>query len=96
MAMATSKKKAGSKKAKKRTSKRELIEPKAGNKRYVRRSKSGQFNEVDDAGSSLARDRKRKAKKKTKAGQGDKGDRPAAKASKKTRKKTKKKARKSA
>jgi hypothetical protein len=59
--------------------KRELIEPHKGDKRYVRRNKKGQFNEVDDVGRSLAADRRRKAKKVVKAGQGDKGDRPAAK-----------------
>ena len=34
--------------------KRELIEPHKGDKRYVRRNKKGQFNEVDDVGRSLA------------------------------------------
>lgn len=67
--------------------KRELIEPHKGDKRYVRRNKKGQFHEVDDVGRSLAADRRRKAKKVAKPGQGDKGDRPAAK--KKTAKKIK-------
>jgi hypothetical protein len=42
--------------------KRELIEPHKGDKRYVRRKKTGQFKESDDVGRSLARDRRHKAK----------------------------------
>jgi hypothetical protein len=61
--------------AKKRNStKRELIAPK-GDKRYVRRDAQGQFKESDDVGKSLSQDRRRKATRKVKAGQGDKGDR---------------------
>jgi hypothetical protein len=56
-------------------SKRELIEPTPGDKRYVRRDDKGQFKEVDDVGRSLSADRKRKAKSTTTSGQGDKGDR---------------------
>ena len=59
--------------------KRELIEPHKGDKRYVRRNRSGQFKEVDDVGRSLAADRRRKAKTVAKPGQGDKGDRKPAK-----------------
>jgi hypothetical protein len=63
------------KKAKKRkASKRELINT-GTDKRYVRRSAKGQFKESDDVGKSLSQDRKRKAKKKAKGGQGDRGDR---------------------
>jgi hypothetical protein len=60
--------------SRKTTSKRELIAPR-GDKRYVRRSKTGQFTESDDQGKSLSRDVRQKAKTKVKAGQGDKGDR---------------------
>jgi hypothetical protein len=60
--------------AKAKPAKRELIAPK-GDKRYVRRSAEGRFRESDDVGRSLARDRKTSAKRSTKAGQGDKGDR---------------------
>jgi hypothetical protein len=60
--------------AKRKTAKRELIDPKK-DKRYVRRSKGGQFKESDDQGKSLALDRRKKAKRATKSGQGDKGDR---------------------
>ena len=56
-------------------SKRELIEPHKGDKRYVRRDAQGQFKETDDTGTSLARDRKRKAKTVAPKGQGDRGDR---------------------
>ena len=56
-------------------SKRELIEPTPGDKRYVRRDAEGQFKEVDDVGRSLSADRKRKAKTTAKPGQGDRGDR---------------------
>ena len=56
-------------------SKRELIEPHKGDKRYVRRDTTGQFKEVDDVGRSLAADRRTKAKTTVKSGQGDKGDR---------------------
>ena len=55
--------------------KRKLIEPRKGDKRYVRRGAKGRFKEVDDVGRSLARDRRRKAKTLAKRGQGDKGDR---------------------
>ncbi len=54
---------------------RELIDT-GSDKRYVRRNKRGQFNEVDDLGRSLAADRRKRAKTKVKSGQGDKGDRP--------------------
>jgi hypothetical protein len=65
------KKKAAKKKA---SSKRELIDT-GTDKRYVRRDAEGQFKESDDVGRSLSADRRRKAKKKSKSGQGDKGDR---------------------
>jgi hypothetical protein len=55
-------------------SKRNLIAPK-GDKRYVRRNKSGQFKESDDVSRSLSADRRNKAKTKVKPGYGDRGDR---------------------
>lgn len=57
------------------SSKRELIEPHEGDKRYVRRDDQGQFKEVDDVGRSLSQDRKRQAKHESKKGEGDRGDR---------------------
>ena len=60
--------------AKRTAAKRELIDP-GTDKRYVRRNQSGRFKESDDVGRSLAQDRQRKARTKSKPGQGDKGDR---------------------
>jgi hypothetical protein len=51
-------------------SKRELISPK-GDKRYARRNKKGQFSEQDDVSRSLSRDRRTKAKTRSKKGEGD-------------------------
>ena len=56
-------------------SKRELIEPNEGDKRYVRRKEDGTFGEQDDVGKSSAADQRRDAKAKSKPGQGDRGDR---------------------
>ena len=55
--------------------KRELIDT-GTDKRYVRRNKLGtSFVESDDVGRSLAADRRKRAKNKVQAGEGDKGDR---------------------
>jgi hypothetical protein len=59
------------------TAKRELIEPYKGDKRYVRRNKTGQFKKSDDVGRSLSQDRRRKARNVAQHGQGDRGDRRA-------------------
>jgi hypothetical protein len=57
--------------------KRELIEPRKGDKRYIRRDARGRIQESDDVGRSLSQDRRRQAAKTiAKPGQGDKGDRP--------------------
>ncbi len=56
-------------------SKRELIEPHKGDKRYARRDASGRFKEMDDVSRSLSQDRHRTAKHETKKGEGDRGDR---------------------
>jgi hypothetical protein len=61
-------------KKKKKAAKRELIDT-GLDKRYVRRDKEGQFKESDDQGRSLSQDRRKKAERKVKSGQGDKGDR---------------------
>ena len=69
------KKKAAKKKtAKKKAARRELIDTRSS-KRYVRRASRGRFNEVEDVGRSSAQDRRRRAAKKAKRGQGDRGDR---------------------
>lgn len=57
------------------SSKRELIEPTEGDKRYVRRDDQGRFKEVEDVGRSLSQDRKREARHESKKGEGDRGDR---------------------
>ena len=54
---------------------RELTEPHPGDKRYHRRDENGRFEEVEDMGRSLTRDRKRRAKGGARRGQGDRGDR---------------------
>ena len=56
-------------------SKRELIEPTPGDKRYARRDDEGRFTEMDDVGRSLAQDQKRDARNEAPKGQGDRGDR---------------------
>ena len=56
-------------------SKRELIEPTAGDKRYVRRDEQGRIKESSDVGKSLAQDVRKDAKATAKKGQGDRGDR---------------------
>jgi hypothetical protein len=53
---------------------RELIDT-GTDKRFVRRGKRGRFKESDDVGRSLPADRRKKAKRAVKSGQGDKGDR---------------------
>ena len=52
---------------------RELIDT-GTDKRFVRRGKRGRFKESHDQGRSLASDRRKKAKRTVKSGQGDKGD----------------------
>jgi hypothetical protein len=56
-------------------SKRELIEPHKGDKRYMRRDERGRIKESDDVSRSLSQDRSTKAKTVSKPGQGDRGDR---------------------
>ena len=56
-------------------SKRELIEPTPGDKRYVRRDDKGHFTEQADVGKSLAADQRQHSATKAKKGEGDKGDR---------------------
>jgi len=70
-------------KSTKSSGKRTLIEPKSGDKRYVRRNAQGQFSESDDVGKSLSQDVKKSAKTKVMPGYGDKGDQPKRKAASK-------------
>jgi hypothetical protein len=55
--------------------KRELIEPHEGDKRYIHREEKGRITESVDVGKSLAADRRQHSKTPAKPGQGDKGDR---------------------
>ena len=62
------------KQATKRSSqKRDLVKGRV--KGYAKRTPRGQFKEIDTVSRSQRTDRKRKAKKKTKSGYGDRGDR---------------------
>jgi hypothetical protein len=74
MAAKKSSKKGSGRKAASKTSKRTVIQPKKGDRRYVRRNKKGEFKKEVKVGKSLAADRKRTAKTKVKKGQGDRGD----------------------
>ncbi|CAN5528435.1 hypothetical protein BH10PSE3_BH10PSE3_26850 [soil metagenome] len=56
-------------------SKRELIEPTKGDKRFVRRDDQGHFTEEVDVGKSLAADQRNHSNHDAGRGQGDKGDR---------------------
>jgi hypothetical protein len=56
-------------------SKREVIEPHKGDKRYARRDAQGQFTESQvNVGRSLVADRRSKSKTVAPKGQGDRGD----------------------
>jgi hypothetical protein len=72
---AKSKSKSGSRR--RAASKRTTIAPR-GDKRYIRRDRRGRIVESDDQSRSLSADRRRRAKKKSSAGQGDRGDRRTA------------------
>jgi hypothetical protein len=60
--------------AERKAARRELINT-GTDKRYVRRGTGGKFSESDDVGRSLTKDRSRKARTKSRKGQGDRGDR---------------------
>lgn len=57
------------------SSKRTLIEPHPGDKRYIRRDAKGRIKESVDVGRSLSADARHQSKTRTKSGSGDKGDR---------------------
>jgi len=73
------KKKSAKKTAKRKpAARRELVDT-GTNELFVRRNARGtSFKEVVDAGKSLSRDRRTKAKRVVKSGQGDRGDRKRA------------------
>ena len=68
------------------TSKRESIDT-GTDKRFVKRSAKGRFKDSDDVGRSLTVDRRKTAKKKTRSGYGDQGDRQRTSKSRSTKKK---------
>jgi hypothetical protein len=45
---------------------------------FAKRTTRGRFKEMDEVGRSLSADRRQKAKKRTKSGHGDQGDRKRA------------------
>ena len=55
-------------------SKRELVEPHEGDKRFQRRDADGRFGESDDVSRSLGQDVRRHAATKKPRGEGDRGD----------------------
>ena len=73
---ATARKTTGAKKSStaRKTSKRTLIEPHKGDRRYVRRNKKGEFKKEVNVGRSLAADRRRKSKTQVPKGEGDRGE----------------------
>jgi hypothetical protein len=79
--MAARKKAAKKKAAKKATPKRKVASRReridtGTNTLFVRRNERGtSFKKVVDAGRSIARDKRTKAKRKVRSGQGDRGDR---------------------
>lgn len=56
------------------SSKRELIEPTPGDKRYIRRDEDGEIETSVDLNRSLSQDDRHNAKQTSKPGQGDHGD----------------------
>lgn len=59
--------------AKSRSGRRTTIKNRAGTF-YAKRTATDRFKEMDEKGRSLKADRRRKAKKATKSGYGDRGD----------------------
>ncbi|MBT9394185.1 hypothetical protein KLP40_13510 [Hymenobacter sp. NST-14] len=55
-------------------SKRELIEPNEGDKRYIRRDEDGKIKESVDLNRSLSQDDRHNARTTSKPGHGDEGD----------------------
>jgi len=73
--MAT-KRKSTTRKRKRSSGKRELLKTRNASF-FGKRTARGRFKEMDERGRSLAADRRRKAKTKSKRGYGDRGDRAA-------------------
>ncbi|HUQ89622.1 MAG TPA: hypothetical protein VM096_18815 [Vicinamibacterales bacterium] len=67
-------KKKSAKKAKRSSAKRDLVKGRNATM-YAKRSGKGRFKEIDEQGRSQQADRRTKAKRRTKSGYGDQGDR---------------------
>ena len=74
MAKKAKSRKSAKTKAKRAKGKRDLVKGKNATM-YAKRSGKGRFREIDEAGKSQKADRRTKAKRKTKSGFGDRGDR---------------------
>jgi hypothetical protein len=74
--MATKRKRSTTRKRKRSTGKRELLKTRNATF-FGKRTAKGRFKEMDERGRSLAADRRRQAKSKSKRGYGDRGDRAA-------------------
>lgn len=61
--------------AKRSSSVRDLVKNQGGSGFYAKREANGRFKEMDEVGRSLASDRRQPAKRETKSGHGDQGDR---------------------
>jgi len=59
--------------AKRGTGKRTMVNT-GSTKMYAKRTRTGEFKEMDVVGRSLSTDRRKKAKAKTRSGYGDRGD----------------------
>ena len=74
--MATKRKRSTAPRRKRSSGKRELLKTRNATF-FGKRTARGRFKEMDERGRSLAADRRRKAKTKSKRGYGDRGDRAA-------------------
>ncbi len=54
---------------------RDLVKNKGGSGFYAKRDENGRFKDMDEVGRSLTGDRRQHAKRETKSGHGDQGDR---------------------
>jgi len=74
MAKKAKSRKSAKAKTKRAKGKRDLVKAKRATM-YAKRSGKGRFREMDEVGKSQKADRRTKAKRKTKSGFGDRGDR---------------------
>jgi hypothetical protein len=74
MAKKAKSRKSAKKKATRAKGRRDLVKGKSATM-YAKRSRKGKFREMDEVGKSQKADRRTKAKRRTKSGFGDRGDR---------------------